>query len=210
MQALRNAMGLGNTLGALPVANGGTGAVTASNALANLGCVIVDQVSDLTASQGYAISPAGVKAWFEQQSAQAISGSAQLSVNTAKPPIDRVLNITLTGSNSNFTNNGTSLVINQAGTYSFNVTATVEVIRLDEPANVGIECTVGSSKTSIVAASQENHSMYDPSVFISGNDSRNIYVDAGTAVSFNGFVRNSDRSYVSMGYVVSFSISRVV
>lgn len=37
VQALRNEMGLGNTLSALPVANGGTGATTASAALANLG-----------------------------------------------------------------------------------------------------------------------------------------------------------------------------
>lgn len=37
LQATRNAMGLGNTTGALPIANGGTGATTASGAIANLG-----------------------------------------------------------------------------------------------------------------------------------------------------------------------------
>ena len=37
LQAARNAMGLGNTTGALPVANGGTGATSASAARANLG-----------------------------------------------------------------------------------------------------------------------------------------------------------------------------
>lgn len=37
LQATRNAMGLGNTLGALPVANGGTGATNASAARTNLG-----------------------------------------------------------------------------------------------------------------------------------------------------------------------------
>ena len=37
LQATRNAMGLGNTSGALPVANGGTGASTAANARDNLG-----------------------------------------------------------------------------------------------------------------------------------------------------------------------------
>lgn len=36
-QQLRNVMGLGNTLGAVPVANGGTGATTAANARTNLG-----------------------------------------------------------------------------------------------------------------------------------------------------------------------------
>lgn len=36
-QAMRNAAGLGNTTGALPVANGGTGATTAANAKTNLG-----------------------------------------------------------------------------------------------------------------------------------------------------------------------------
>ena len=35
--AARNALGLGNTTGALPIANGGTGATTASAALTNLG-----------------------------------------------------------------------------------------------------------------------------------------------------------------------------
>ena len=37
LQATRNAMGLGNTTGALPIENGGTGATNAANALANLG-----------------------------------------------------------------------------------------------------------------------------------------------------------------------------
>lgn len=37
LQATRNAMGLGNTTGALPVANGGTGATSASAARTNLG-----------------------------------------------------------------------------------------------------------------------------------------------------------------------------
>ena len=37
LQATRNAMGLGNTTGALPIANGGTGATTAANALGMLG-----------------------------------------------------------------------------------------------------------------------------------------------------------------------------
>lgn len=37
LQATRNAMGLGNTTGALPIANGGTGANNASSALSNLG-----------------------------------------------------------------------------------------------------------------------------------------------------------------------------
>lgn len=36
-QQIRNAMGLGNTTGAVPVANGGTGATTAANARTNLG-----------------------------------------------------------------------------------------------------------------------------------------------------------------------------
>ena len=39
IQQLRNTMGLGNTTGALPVANGGTGATTADDAIANLGGV---------------------------------------------------------------------------------------------------------------------------------------------------------------------------
>ena len=39
LQATRNAMGLGNTTGALPVANGGTGATTAAGARSNLGAV---------------------------------------------------------------------------------------------------------------------------------------------------------------------------
>lgn len=37
LQAARNAMGLGNTTGALPVANGGTGATSAATARSNLG-----------------------------------------------------------------------------------------------------------------------------------------------------------------------------
>lgn len=37
--AARNALGLGNTSGALPIANGGTGATTAANACSNLGAV---------------------------------------------------------------------------------------------------------------------------------------------------------------------------
>lgn len=39
--AARNALGLGNTTGAVPVANGGTGATTAKAALTNLGTVAV-------------------------------------------------------------------------------------------------------------------------------------------------------------------------
>lgn len=37
LQATRNAMGLGNTTGALPISNGGTGATSAAQAAANLG-----------------------------------------------------------------------------------------------------------------------------------------------------------------------------
>ena len=53
----RNALGLGNTSGALPVANGGTGATTAKNARVNLGAVSMNTVSiTLSASSWSSLS----------------------------------------------------------------------------------------------------------------------------------------------------------
>lgn len=53
----RNALGLGNTSGALPVANGGTGATTAENARVNLGAVSMNTVSiTLSASSWSSLS----------------------------------------------------------------------------------------------------------------------------------------------------------
>ena len=46
LQATRNSMGLGNTTGALPIANGGTGATTAENALGMLGAAPVGHGHD--------------------------------------------------------------------------------------------------------------------------------------------------------------------
>ena len=59
----RNALGLGNTSGALPVANGGTGAITASEALSNL------KLSEMFAIQGFS------------KSAGSISGGGSVLVN---------------------------------------------------------------------------------------------------------------------------------
>ena len=59
----RNALGLGNTSGALPVANGGTGAITASEALSNL------KLSEMFAIQGFS------------KSAGSISGGDSVLVN---------------------------------------------------------------------------------------------------------------------------------
>lgn len=52
LQDLRNAAGLGNTTGALPVANGGTGATSASAALTNLGAAASGHTHGISLVQG--------------------------------------------------------------------------------------------------------------------------------------------------------------
>ena len=53
--AARNALGLGNTSGAVPVANGGTGATTAAAACTNLG---------IYNSSGHLVLPDGSEFWI--------------------------------------------------------------------------------------------------------------------------------------------------
>ena len=105
LQASRNAMGLGNTLNALPVANGGTGATAAAQARTNLGCPPTNhsstgtgygpatsanyghvKLSDSTtsssgASAGVAATPAAVKAVRDSvgQLLKKVSASASAS-----------------------------------------------------------------------------------------------------------------------------------
>lgn len=52
LQDLRNAAGLGNTTGALPVANGGTGATNASAALTNLGAAASGHTHSISLTAG--------------------------------------------------------------------------------------------------------------------------------------------------------------
>ena len=67
--------------GVLPVSKGGTGATTGKQALSNLGLKIVDSVSDLSASDGYAISPKGVYDLFTEVYGTVISGTATASMS---------------------------------------------------------------------------------------------------------------------------------
>ena len=211
LATLRGEMGLGSTLGVLPIANGGTGAATASNALANLGCTIVDQVSDLTAAQGYAISPAGVKAWFDQQSAQAISGSASNGSREGTVSFSSDMSISLSGSNSNFYVSGETLTIVQAGTYSFNVSGVSKIIGCGGSMEVGCSYSVGTAEYVVVDDSFSGRvgGSYPVQTF-QGADTRDVYVNANTAVKFSCFHKHgaSGSSYAQSSHTISFSIAR--
>ena len=66
----RNALGLGNTSGAVPIANGGTGATIASAALSNLGGVPTSEVANSANkiprynSNGHLVLPNGSEFWI--------------------------------------------------------------------------------------------------------------------------------------------------
>jgi hypothetical protein len=83
LQAARNAMGLGNTTGALPIANGGTGATTAEAAMTALGALSASTIYnglDKTAS-GFALDARQGKALNDalaaklSESAMTVSGT---------------------------------------------------------------------------------------------------------------------------------------
>ena len=122
----RNAMGLGNTTGALPVANGGTGAATAEAALQNLGLIAaVGETIDINTNQcytGYVSSNSKAITFSVPLPKWLPSNAASVTVNSLKMNIRKVAGGYIGGS-STFVSGGFEYIGNTNYTVSAEISA---------------------------------------------------------------------------------------
>lgn len=122
----RNAMGLGNTTGALPVANGGTGAATAEAALQKLGLIAaVGETIDINTNQcytGYVSSDSKAVTFSVPLPKWLPSNTASVTVNSLKMNIRKVAGGYIGGS-SIFVSGGFEYIGNTNYTVSVEISA---------------------------------------------------------------------------------------
>ena len=160
---------------------------------------IVDTVTNQTSGDGVAISPAGVKSYFDNISKNAISGSFNNGT------------LSLASTNNNFTKDGDELVIKNAGTYDINVTANIFVRSSSGDRGDIFTCgyTVGSAEYP-VASITINGSYGSGST--NGNDIKSVYCSPGTKLGY--YTANKIGGFgsarVDYTMTLSFSIKQVV
>ena len=211
IQGLRAEMGLGDTLGALPIANGGTGATDAATALQNLGVILTDEVSSLSAADGYAISPKGVLDYMEEKASTVVSGSGSIYLEGSGTRTGYIELSTSIGNADVFSvsSDKRTVTIKTAGTYTFNVTCSSTADSSGDnsffTASSGYEVG-GVSYEVASAASSKTQDVTDKFV-----DFKDIYCAANTQVKFYG---KHERTSGSTGYnndsthTISFSIRK--
>lgn len=122
----RNAMGLGNTTGALPVANGGTGSTTAEAALQNLGLIAaVGETIDINTNQcytGYVSSSTKAITFSVPLPKWLPSNAASVTVNSLKMNIRKVGGGYIGGSSS-FVSGGFEYIGNTNYTVSIEISS---------------------------------------------------------------------------------------
>lgn len=191
--------------GPLPVSKGGTGATTGSTALSNLGLTIVDSVGDLSAADGYAISPKGVYDLISGIYGTTISGTASYTfpgngAGTYACAISAISN--------GFEYDSTSITIPETGNYnlSFNSTVSAQAHFFNKSYTVSATYTVSGQSAQTIATDSGG------SFATTGEISTTVLLQAGQTISFGAYlmiVPGSDSDGRS-SVTTSFSISRTL
>ena len=191
--------------GPLSVSKGGTGATTGSTALSNLGLTIVDSVGDLSAADGYAISPKGVYDLISGIYGTTISGTASYTfpgngAGTYTCAISAISN--------GFEYDSTSITIPETGNYnlSFNSTVSAQASYFNKSYTVSATYTVSGQSAQTIATDSGG------SFTTTGEISTTVLLQAGQTISFGAYLMitpGSDQNGRS-SVTTSFSISRTL